>query len=232
MRMIVFHRFEAETDYLHYTGRVGSVDSLLSAVEESPAPAPYSAPAPPLPVKTKIKARRLEQSASPPPLPSRRSMLRQRKVHYAEKDEDDNIQPSRDSYEEFAGEDAHNDDEDEVDNYQLSIPRLPSVKDLAAKFQPKLSPELKPKLSMIKVNLIPIHLNFRTFVTQMKIFKWRVFSIILTNTKSRCVSICELMEHIYLASRKQQSNKLILTQILPDGEEMIHYSHKSLVSNY
>ena len=224
-----FHRFETEADYLHYTGRVGSVDSLLSAVEESPAPCP--APAPPLPVKTKIKARRLEQSASPPPLPSRRSMLRQRKVHYAEKDGDDNIQPCSKSYEEFAGDDAHN-DEDEVDSYQLSIPRLPSVKDLAAKFQPKLSPEPKPKLSLIKVNLIPIHLNFRTFVTQMKIFKWRVFSIILTNTKSRCVSICELMEHIYLASRKQQSNKLILTQILPDGEEMIHYTHKSLVSNY
>ena len=224
------HRFETEADYLHYTGRVGSVDSLLSAVEESPAPCP--APAPPLPVKTKIKARRLEQSASPPPLPSRRSMLRQRKVHYAEKDGDDNIQPCSKSYEEFAGEDAHSDAEDEVDSYQLSIPRLPSVKDLAAKFQPKLSPEPKPKLSLLKVNLIPIHLNFRTFVTQMKIFKWRVFSIILTNTKSRCVSICELMEHIYLASRKQQSNKLILTQILPDREEMIHYSHKSLVSNY
>ena len=45
-------------------------------------------------------------------------------------------------------------DEDETDDVdQRSMPRLPSVKDLAAKFQPRLSPEPKPRKSLMKVCL-------------------------------------------------------------------------------
>merc|ERR1719270_1631763 len=40
--------------------------------------------------------------------------------------------------------------DDEHDPYSASIPRLPSVKDLAAMFQPKLSPEPKPRKSLTK----------------------------------------------------------------------------------
>ena len=43
------------------------------------------------------------------------------------------------------------DDNENSEYFQTSIPRLPSVKDLAALFQPKQSPEPKPRKSSVKV---------------------------------------------------------------------------------
>ena len=130
----------------------GSVDSLISPgdiVTDSPAPA--------LPGKTKTRSRRLEKSASPPPLPSRRSGMRQKKVHYAETDYPDpkefQDQYRCESSNQGPGNIVNEYDNEEHDVNQNSVPRLPSVKDLAAKFQPRLSPEPKPRKSLMKVGL-------------------------------------------------------------------------------
>ena len=143
-------RFERDFRYSeHYQddNLVGSVDSLLSVHEDIP---------PMLPEKMKSKYRRLEQSSSPPPQPSKRSMLKQKKVTYANENEtglssvrglkDQGISSSDVVYDSIAHE-----YDDEHDPYSASIPRLPSVKDLAAMFQPKLSPEPKPRKSLTKV---------------------------------------------------------------------------------
>lgn len=120
-----------------------SVDSLPSAGDTDP----------PAPAKT--KTRRLERSSSPPPLPSRRSGMRQKKVHYKETD-----YPASKVYQEFRQSGiqdlglshiVHEYDNEGHDVNQNSVPRLPSVKDLAAKFQPRLSPEPKPRKSLMKV---------------------------------------------------------------------------------
>ena len=128
---------------------VGSVDSLLSVHEETP---------PTLPDKMKSKYRRLEQSSSPPPQPSKRSMLKQKKVTYANENETggSNMRALKDqgiSSNNLVHEDIVNEYDDEHHLYSTSIPRLPSVKDLAAMFQPKLSPEPKPRKSLTKVKL-------------------------------------------------------------------------------
>ena len=128
---------------------VGSVDSLLSVHEEAP---------PMLPDKMKSKYRRLEQSSSPPPQPSKRSMLKQKKVTYANENETggSNMRALKDqgiSSNNSVHEDIVNEYDDEHHLYSTSIPRLPSVKDLAAMFQPKLSPEPKPRKSLTKVKL-------------------------------------------------------------------------------
>ena len=54
-------------------------------------------------------------------------------------------------------------DDENSEYFQTSIPRLPSVKDLAALFQPKQSPEPKPRKSSVKV---------MTSFLCVKIFNW------------------------------------------------------------
>ena len=126
----------------------GSVDSLLSPGDtDCPAQAP--------PTKTKTKSRRLEKSLSPPPLPSRRSAMRQKKVHYAETDcpapKEFQDQDRCEAGNQGPAHAVHEYDNDSHDVNQNSVPRLPSVKDLAAKFQPRTSPEPKPRKSLMKV---------------------------------------------------------------------------------
>ena len=125
-----------------------SVDSLLSAGDTDP-------PAPAFPNNTKSKTRRLERSSSPPPLPSRRSGMRKNKVHYAETDSlaSKEFQEFRQSGNQdlSLSHIVHEYDNEGHDVKQNSVPRLPSVKDLAAKFQPRLSPEPKPRKSLMKV---------------------------------------------------------------------------------
>ena len=97
-------------------------------------------------------ARRLERSVSPPPPPSRRAARDQKKVTYADlksrrgETSDHDLILCR---AEETNEDSVNDNEEDL--YSSSIPRLPSVKDLAAIFQPRLSPEAKPRKSVMKV---------------------------------------------------------------------------------
>ena len=122
---------------------MGSVDSLLSTGDtgtESPDPA-----------KTKTKSGQ-ERFSSPPPLPSRRSVMRQKKVHYAQETECPAPKEFQDRCEDPSTI-VHEYDNEDYDVYQNSVPRLPSVKDLAAKFQPRLSPEPKPRKSLMKVGL-------------------------------------------------------------------------------
>ena len=124
----------------------GSVDSLLSTGDtgtESPVPA-----------KTKTKSGP-ERLSSPPPLPSRRSVMRQKKVHYAETDcpAPKEFQDRCESGNQDPSTIVHEYDNEDHDVYHNSVPRLPSVKDLAAKFQPRLSPEPKPRKSLMKVGL-------------------------------------------------------------------------------
>ena len=125
-----------------------SVDSLLS---QDYVPDP---PAPVLPVKNK-KSRRMEVTTSPPPQPSRRSMMKQKKVTY---DDVSKIVARSDpshTKDLYYAEVVNYYDDDIIDD--APIPRLPSVKDLAALFQPKISPEPKPRKSLLKVdNLIHI----------------------------------------------------------------------------
>ena len=111
-----------------------SVDSLL--LDEAPG-----------------QARRLERSVSPTPPPSRRAAREQKKVTYAA---DLKARRGESSQHELilcraqeTNEDSVNDNEEDL--YSSSIPRLPSVKDLAAIFQPRLSPEAKPRKSLMKV---------------------------------------------------------------------------------
>ena len=97
---------------------------------------------------------RLERSVSPPPPPSRRASREQKKVTYADLKSRRGESSDHDMIlcrAEERNEDSVNDNEEEEDWYSSSIPRLPSVKDLAAIFQPKLSPEVKPRKSVMKV---------------------------------------------------------------------------------
>ena len=110
-----------------------SVDSLL--LDEAPG-----------------QARRLERSVSPPPPPSRRPSRDQKKVTYADLNSRRGVSSGHDVSlyrAEQTSEDFVNDNEE--DFYSSSIPRLPSVKDLAAIFQPRVSPEAKPRKSVMKV---------------------------------------------------------------------------------
>ena len=110
-----------------------SVDSLL--LDEAPG-----------------QARRLERSVSPPPPPSRRPSRDQKKVTYADLNSRRGVSSGHDVSlyrAEQTNEDFVNDNEE--DFYSSSIPRLPSVKDLAAIFQPRVSPEAKPRKSVMKV---------------------------------------------------------------------------------
>ena len=112
--------------------RTGSVDSLLH--EHEP---------PPLPVKARLGSKH----HSPPTPPSNRSVLKQKKVSYAaEKYVSDT---SKDDFEFYDNDDKY-EWVDEID--PSPIPRLPSVKDLAALFQKSsISPEPKPRKSLLKV---------------------------------------------------------------------------------
>ena len=97
---------------------------------------------------------RLERSVSPPPPPSRRASREQKKVTYADLKSRRGESSDHDMIlcrAEERNEDSVNDNEEEEDWYSSSIPRLPSVKDLAAIFQPRLSPEAKPRKSVMKV---------------------------------------------------------------------------------
>ena len=95
---------------------------------------------------------RLERSVSPPPPPSRRASREQKKVTYADLKSRRGESSDHDMIlcrAEERNEDSVNDNEEDL--YCSSIPRLPSVKDLAAIFQPRLSPEAKPRKSVMKV---------------------------------------------------------------------------------
>ena len=97
-------------------------------------------------------ARRLERSVSPPPPPPRRSSRDQKKVTYADLNSRRSVRPGHDMNL-FRAEERNEDSpiDNEEDWCSSSIPRLPSVKDLAAIFQPRLSPEAKPRKSVMKV---------------------------------------------------------------------------------
>ena len=100
---------------------------------------------PPLPVKTKVGAK----YHIPPTPPSSRSVLRQKKVSYAEKHAPET---SKEDFEFYDNDDKY-EWVDEID--PSPIPRLPSVKDLAALFQKSsVSPEPKPRKSLLKVRKI------------------------------------------------------------------------------
>ena len=81
--------------------------------------------------------------------------MRKNKVHYAETDSlaSKEFQEFRQSGNQdlSLSHIAHEYDNEGHDVNQNSVPRLPSVKDLAAKFQPRLSPEPKPRKSLMKV---------------------------------------------------------------------------------
>ena len=96
--------------------------------------------------------RRLERSVSPPPPPPRRSSREQKKVTYADLNSRRSVRSGHDTNL-FRAEETNEDsaDDNEEDFCSSSIPRLPSVKDLAAIFQPRLSPEAKPRKSVMKV---------------------------------------------------------------------------------
>ena len=115
--------------------RAVSVDSLLQHDVDPPV----------VPAKTSGKYQHTTPPTPPPP--SKRSVLKQKKVSYQEK----KIQSGRNSDFEFYDNDDHY---EWVEEFQESspIPRLPSVKDLAALFQQtNISPEPKPRKSLAKV---------------------------------------------------------------------------------
>ena len=85
---------------------------------------------------------------SPPPLPSRRESVK--KVSYAEKDLTSRSVVSHE-HQTLAQTNGDSVNDNEEDLYSGSIPRLPSVRDLAAIFQPRQSPEPKPRKSVMKV---------------------------------------------------------------------------------
>ena len=102
--------------------------------------------------KKKSKYRRLEQSLSPPLQPSKRSILKQKKVTYANENEvgGSNMRALKDPCISSNSEYIVNEYDDEHGLYSTSIPRLSSVKELAAMLQPKPSPEPKPRKSLTK----------------------------------------------------------------------------------
>jgi len=126
----------------HKSSNIGSVDSLLGWTTDEP---------PALPARNKFLS---EDHLLPPPLPARRTMVNQKKVTYAENEvtvhgvssDQESVSIIRCNNEVY--EETVNDSEDE--EYINIIPTLPSVKDLATKFQPKKSPEPKPRKSLIK----------------------------------------------------------------------------------
>ena len=88
---------------------------------------------------------------SPPPLTSRRSAAKLKKVTIAEND----LNPRRDVSRQHETLHQATETNLEEDLYSGAIPRLPSVKDLAALFQPRnASPEPKPRKSLMKVSIM------------------------------------------------------------------------------
>ena len=105
------------------SSQVGSIDSLLGLVTDEP---------PALPERSRFKS---ENRLIPPPLPAKRTSMSYKKVTYTE---------DLDEY--------NTDNQIQEDgNIKEEIPTLPSVKELATKFQVKQSPEPKPRKSFIKV---------------------------------------------------------------------------------
>lgn len=120
---------------------VGSMDSLLGWTTDDP---------PALPARY-----RSQDHLAPPPRPARRSLANNKKVTYA--DHEDTVHGAssdqesqkiikNEIYKEILNE--YDDDEQDLE----LIPTLPSVRDLATKFQIKKSPEPKPRKSLVKVN--------------------------------------------------------------------------------
>ena len=130
----------------HKSCTVDSMDSLLGWTTDEP---------PALPARSRFGS---EANLLPPPLPARRTMMNPKKVTYAEhgatvqgissnQESYDVIRSKQKVYDDFVNE---YDDEQQFD----IIPTLPSVRDLATKFQVKKSPEPKPRKSLIKVKKV------------------------------------------------------------------------------
>lgn len=137
---------------------VGSMDSLLGWTTDEP---------PALPARSKFSS---EDHLVPPPLPARRTMMNQKKVTYAEHEvtvhgmssDQESLNIIRNNKE--VQDDIVNEYDDDEQQFEI-IPTLPSVRDLATKFQIKKSPEPKPRKSLIKVKLfrIKIKINISFF---------------------------------------------------------------------
>ena len=123
----------------HKSCIVGSMDSLLGWTTDEP---------PALPARSRF-------GSEAPPLPARRTMMNPKKVTYAEHEATvQGISSDQESYNVIRSkQEVYDDVVNEYDDEQQFniIPTLPSVRDLATKFQVKKSPEPKPRKSLIKV---------------------------------------------------------------------------------